>query len=174
MGWNEQISWAGEEISAAATQTHFLSPTSPNLSSLFSSLVSSSSLSSFSLRSGTEQKSNTKVHSIPILGLSIHLLSIQPPSQQQVRSQAEVHSLSRRLPVAAHIHRLSSSSFNTLTSIIIESFYIQGVFFHWYPPKNLKYGTPRLGTHPGPFFLFFYKVYKRPLTPPPLFYKVTL
>ena len=32
------------------------------------------------------------------------------------------------------------------------------------------------GTQPGPFFLFFYKVYKRPLTPrpPPLFYKVTL
>ena len=24
------------------------------------------------------------------------------------------------------------------------------------------------GSHPGPFFLFFYKVYKRPLPPPPL------
>ena len=23
--------------------------------------------------------------------------------------------------------------------------YIQGVFFHWYPPKKLKYGKPRLG-----------------------------
>ena len=22
---------------------------------------------------------------------------------------------------------------------------IQGVFFHWYPPKKLKYGKPRLG-----------------------------
>ena len=22
---------------------------------------------------------------------------------------------------------------------------IQGVFFNWYPPKNLKYGKPRLG-----------------------------
>ena len=23
--------------------------------------------------------------------------------------------------------------------------FIQGVFFHWYPPKKLKYGKPRLG-----------------------------
>ena len=24
-------------------------------------------------------------------------------------------------------------------------FFVQGVFFHWYPPKKLKYGKPRLG-----------------------------
>ena len=23
--------------------------------------------------------------------------------------------------------------------------YLQGDFFHWYPPKKLKYGKPRLG-----------------------------
>ena len=33
---------------------------------------------------------------------------------------------------SAHIHK---------TSIV----QLQGVFFHWYPPKKLKYGKPRLG-----------------------------
>ena len=32
--------------------------------------------------------------------------------------------------------------FSIQTSIRI---YLQGVFFHWYPPKKLKYGKPRLG-----------------------------
>ena len=32
-----------------------------------------------------------------------------------------------------------------MLAVFIQYEYIQGVFFHWYPPKKLKYGKPRLG-----------------------------
>ena len=34
---------------------------------------------------------------------------------------------------------------NKLTAAAAQRQQIQGDFFHWYPPKKLKYGKPRLG-----------------------------
>ena len=34
---------------------------------------------------------------------------------------------------------------NTLLSTLLRIHSVQGVFSHWYPPKKLKYGKPRLG-----------------------------
>ena len=34
---------------------------------------------------------------------------------------------------------------NIFSCSSFDSLYIQGFFFHWYPPKKLKYGKPRLG-----------------------------
>ena len=42
------------------------------------------------------------------------------------------------------------------------------LWMHWmFCPHKSQSGENK-GSHPVPFFLFFYKVYKRPLTPPPL------
>ena len=35
--------------------------------------------------------------------------------------------------------------FVAITSYLKFCCHIQGDFFHWYPPKKLKYGKPRLG-----------------------------
>ena len=44
---------------------------------------------------------------------------------------------------AADISLVSKSGQNTAVQPKCPGPNIQGVFFHWYPPKKLKYGKPR-------------------------------
>ena len=43
------------------------------------------------------------------------------------------------------IVRCNYNVFRILNYNVFVIFELQGVFFHWYPPKKLKLGKPRLG-----------------------------
>ena len=68
-------------------------------------------------------------------------MKIPKADSQKIQNMTRFLSNATKSGFAAH-HLLVFEIYFLSSSFGFET---QGVFFHWYPPKKLKYGKPRLG-----------------------------